>query len=90
MIDRLNDYKCIAQENSVEAQMKEVALAINENLENLQTIDAETSHIIITDKFSVARSMVADIKENVPNFETLKHTMMETAWHRLTIRTMQK
>ena len=68
LINCLNDYKRIVQENSVEAQTKESVLTIDENLENLQTIDAETSHIITADKFGVARSMVADTKENASNF----------------------
>ena len=68
------------------AKRKKVALTIEEKLEILDSIKTGTSYTVISERYRVGRSTMADIKRNASKLEKIKQKTVEMGFKKQLLR----
>ena len=68
------------------AKRKKVALTIEEKFEILDSIKTGTSYTVISERYGVGRSTVADIKRNASKLEKIKQKTVEMGFKKATFK----
>ena len=71
------------------AKRKKVVLTIEEKLEILDSIKTGTSYTVISERYGVGRSTVADIKRNASKLEKIKQKTVEMGFKKATFKVMK-
>lgn len=59
------------------AKRKKVVLTIEEKLEIIESLKSGTSYAVISERYGIGRSTVANIKKNSSKLETFKQKTVE-------------
>ena len=81
-----NSYKMA--ENS-KPKRKKVVLTIDDKIDILQLLNSGTSYTIISDKYGIGRSTVADIKKSASKLEAFKKKMVDMGFKKASAKTMK-
>ena len=68
------------------AKRKKVVLTIEKKLEILDSIKTGTSYTVISERYGVGRSTVADMKRNASKLEKIKQKTVEMSFKKQLLR----